>query len=113
MRSVNSPGRWGELALRPEPGKPVVVKQYASAFFGTSLASTLHAAAVDTVVLAGVSTSGCVRASAMDALNAGFRPQVVRDACADRTPALHDNNLADLDAKYADVVDLGEALAHL
>ena len=83
-----------------------MVKQYASAFFGTSLASTLHVAGVDTVVLAGVSTSGCVRATAMDALNSGFRPQVVRDACADRTPALHENNLADLDAKYADVVDL-------
>ena len=64
-------------------------------------------------MIAGVSTSGCVRATAMDALNAGFRPQVVRSACADRTPALHENNLADLDAKYADVVDLDEALAHL
>lgn len=109
----DAPGGWGELELRPAPGEPVVVKQYASAFFGTSLAPTLHAAGVDTLVLAGVSTSGCVRATAMDALNAGFRPQVVRDACADRTPALHENNLADLDAKYADVVDLGEALAHL
>jgi maleamate amidohydrolase len=91
----------------------VVVKQYASAFFGTSLASTLHTAGVDTVVLAGVSTSGCVRATAMDALNSGFRPQVVRDACADRTPAVHESNLADLDAKYADVVGLAEALDHL
>ena len=108
-----APGGWGELALSPEPGEPVLVKQYASAFFGTSLAPTLHAAGVDTVVLAGVSTSGCVRATAMDALNSGFRPQVVRDACADRTPALHDSNLADLDAKYADVTDLAEALAHL
>jgi maleamate amidohydrolase len=106
-------GGWGELTLAPEPGEPVVVKQYASAFFGTSLASTLHAAGVDTLVLAGVSTSGCVRATAMDALNNGFRPQVVRQACADRTPPLHDNNLTDLDAKYADVVDLEEALAHL
>ena len=68
---------------------------------------------MDTVVLAGVSTSGCVRGTAMDALNSGFRPQVVRDACADRTAALHENNLADLDAKYADVVDLAEALSHL
>src|SRR5215218_4070212 len=108
-----APGGWGELTLSPEPGEPVVVKQYASAFFGTSLASTLHAAGVDTVVLAGVSTSGCVRATAMDALNSGFRPQVVRQACADRTPQLHDNNLADVDAKYADVVDLPEALAQL
>ena len=108
-----APGGWGDLALAPAPGEPVVGKQYASAFFGTSLASTLHSAGVDTVVLAGVSTSGCVRATAMDALNAGFRPQVVRDACADRTAALHENNLADLDAKYADVTDLREALLHL
>jgi maleamate amidohydrolase len=108
-----APGGWGELTLEPAPGEPIVVKQYASAFFGTSLASTLHGAGVDTVVLTGVSTSGCVRATAMDALNSGFRPQVVRDACADRTPALHENNLADVDAKYADVVDLAEALAHL
>lgn len=111
--AADAPGGWGELALRPEPGEPVVAKQYASAFFGTSLASMLHTAGVDTVVIAGVSTSGCVRATAMDALNAGLRPQVVRDACADRTPALHENNLADLDAKYADVVDLSDALAHL
>jgi maleamate amidohydrolase len=106
-------GGWGELTLQPQAGEPVLVKQYASAFFGTALASTLHAAGVDTVVLAGVSTSGCVRATAMDALNCGFRPQVVRDACADRTTALHENNLADLDAKYADVVDLQNALARL
>ena len=109
----DAPGGWGDLALKPEAGEPVVVKQYASAFFGTSLASTLTAAGIDTVVVAGVSTSGCVRATAMDALNNGFRPMVVREGCADRTPALHDNNLADLDAKYADVVDLAEALAHL
>jgi maleamate amidohydrolase len=108
-----APGGWGELTLTPAPGEPVLTKQYASGFFGTSLASTLHAAGVDSVVVAGVSTSGCVRATAMDALNAGFRPQVVADACADRTPALHENNLADLDAKYADVTDLRDALAHL
>ncbi|MGY1640911.1 isochorismatase family protein [Geodermatophilus sp. SYSU D00703] len=108
-----APGGWGDLAIEPGAGEPVVVKQYASAFSGTTLAATLRTAGVDTVVVAGVSTSGCVRATAMDALNSGFRPQVVRQACADRTPALHDNNLADLDAKYADVVDLPEALAHL
>ena len=109
----DAPGGWGELTLKPSPGEVVVVKQYASAFFGTSLASTLHTLGVDTLVVAGVSTSGCIRATAMDALNSGFRPQVVREACADRTPALHENNLADLDAKYADVVALGEALAAL
>jgi maleamate amidohydrolase len=106
-------GGWGDLELAPDVGEVVVVKQYASAFFGTSLASTLHVAGVDTVVLAGVSTSGCVRATAMDALNSGLRPQVVRDACADRTTALHESNLADVDAKYADVVDVRSALEHL
>jgi maleamate amidohydrolase len=106
-------GGWGDLALEPDAGEVVVVKQYASAFFGTSLAPTLHAAKVDTVVLAGVSTSGCVRATAMDALNSGFHPQVVRQACADRTPEVHESNLTDLDAKYADVIDLAEALDRL
>ena len=106
-------GGWGELVLTPAAGEPVIVKQYASAFFGTSLAATLHTAGVDTVVVAGVSTSGCIRATATDALNHGFRPQVVRDACADRTPELHEQNLRDLDAKYADVVELAEALDHL
>jgi maleamate amidohydrolase len=109
----DAPGGWGELVLEPQPAEPVVVKQYASAFSGTSLAATLHTLGVDTVVVAGVSTSGCVRATAMDALNAGFRPQVVRDACADRSEELHLSNLADLDAKYADVIGLDEALAHL
>jgi maleamate amidohydrolase len=106
-------GGWGELVLDPVPGEPVVAKQYASAFFATSLAATLHAARVDTVVVAGVSTSGCVRASATDALGHGFRPQVVATACADRTPELHEQNLRDLDAKYADVTTLEEALRHL
>jgi maleamate amidohydrolase len=64
-------------------------------------------------VVAGVSTSGSVRATATDALNAGFRPLVVRQACADRSAALHESNLADLDAKYADVIDLAEAVAAL
>jgi maleamate amidohydrolase len=109
----DAPGGWGEPALAPAAGEPVVTKQYASAFFGTSLAATLHAGAVDTVVIAGVSTSGCVRATATDALGHGLRPQVVRQACADRTPELHRSNLADLDAKYADVVDLDSALSRL
>ena len=108
-------GDLGEFVpeLAPGPGEPVVVKQYASGFFGTSLAATLRASGVDTTVIAGVSTSGCVRATATDALQHGFRPIVVRDACADRSPALHEANLADLDAKYADVVDLAQALAGL
>ncbi|MER5185467.1 isochorismatase family protein [Streptomyces sp. NPDC002896] len=111
--AAGADGGWGEQALVPGHADVIVSKHYASAFFGTSLASTLYTAGVDTLVIAGVSTSGCVRATAMDALNHGFRPQVVREACADRTPALHENNLADLDAKYADVVGTAEALRHL
>ncbi|MDH3015296.1 isochorismatase family protein [Gordonia alkanivorans] len=99
--------------LRPQAGEVVVVKQYASAFFGTSVAATLVANGVDSVFVAGVSTSGCVRASATDAMQHGFIPKVVADACGDRNPAVHDANLFDLDAKYADVIDLDTACARM
>jgi maleamate amidohydrolase len=98
-------------ALEPAPGEVVVVKQYASAFFGTSLAATLTAKGIDTTVIAGVSTSGCVRASATDAMQHGFRPVVAADACGDRTAAVHDANLFDLQAKYADVTTVAEVVA--
>jgi maleamate amidohydrolase len=94
-------------SLRPLPGEVVITKQYASAFFGTSLASTLTAMGVDTVVIAGVSTSGCVRATAVDACQHGFLPFVCRDAVGDRDPRPHESSLFDLQAKYAEVV--GEA----
>lgn len=93
-------------ALSPTAHEPVVTKQYASAFFGTSLASTLRAQGVDCVLLAGMSTSGCVRASTVDALQHGFIPIVVSDACGDRHPQPHEANLFDLQAKYADVMTL-------
>jgi maleamate amidohydrolase len=98
---------------RPRPGETVVVKQYASAFFGTSLAATLTAMRVDTLLLCGLSTSGCVRASAVDAVQHGFVPMVVRDACGDRDPRPHEANLFDLQAKYAEVVSLDTALDYL
>lgn len=99
--------------LAPAPQEPVVTKQYASAFFGTSLASTLRAQGVDCVLLAGMSTSGCVRASTVDALQNGFIPIVVSDACGDRHPAPHEANLFDLQAKYADVMTLAQLRAAL
>jgi maleamate amidohydrolase len=99
--------------VRPADGDLVVTKQYPSAFFGTELAGRLHADDVDTVVIAGYSTSGCVRASALDALCHGFVPLVVRDACADRDPRPHDSNLFDLQAKYAEVIDATTAEAYL
>jgi maleamate amidohydrolase len=108
-------GDLGEFVpeLSPRPGELVVVKQYASAFFGTSLAATLTARGIDTALIGGVSTSGCVRASATDAMQHGFRPIVAADACGDRTAAIHDANLADLAAKYADVTTVAEAGARL
>ena len=102
-----------ESEVGPLPSETVVVKQYASAFFGTSLASTLLAAGVDTIIICGVSTSGCVRATATDALQHGFAPLVVPDACGDRTTAVHEANLYDLAAKYADLVDVATAVEHL
>ena len=97
----------------PEPGEVVVTKQYASAFFGTSLASTLRSMGVDTVLMCGLSTSGCVRASALDALQHGFVPVVVADACGDRHPDPHRANLFDLAQKYATVISEDEAIAGL
>lgn len=108
-----APGDWGRFVLDPDPDDVVVVKQYASAFSGTSLAATLTAAGIDTLVIAGFSTSGCVRATATDAIAYGIRAQVVASACADRTPELHENNLVDLDAKYADVITSDAAIAQL
>lgn len=92
-----------------QPSDLVVTKQYASAFFGTSLASTLTALRADTVIITGLTTSGCVRASATDALNHGFVPIVVRDATGDRDAAVHAANLFDLGQKYAEVVDAAAA----
>lgn len=100
-------------ALQATIGEPVVTKQYASAFFGTSLASLLTAQRVDCVLIAGMSTSGCVRATAVDAIQHGFIPVVVGDACGDRHPAPHEANLFDLKAKYADVLDLRQLQAAL
>jgi len=99
--------------VEPRQGELVITKQYASAFFGTSLASTLHAQGIDTVVLAGCSTSGCVRATAVDAVQYGFRTIVVRECVGDRHCGPHEANLFDIDAKYGDVVGLSEAVARL
>jgi nicotinamidase-related amidase len=99
--------------VAPAERELVITKQYASAFFGTSLASTLVARGVDTVVLVGVSTSGCIRATGVDAVQHGFIPLVVRDAVGDRTAQTHDANLFDLQAKYAEVIDEKTAVAYL
>lgn len=97
--------------LQPEPQDVVVTKQYASGFFGTSLASTLNAMGIDTLVITGLTTSGCVRATTLDALQSGFIPIVVSDACGDRDARVQEANLFDLRAKYADVVTSDVVLA--
>ena len=97
----------------PAPGEIVVSKQYASAFFGTTLASTLRVLGVDTTIVLGFSTSGCVRATTLDALQSGFRPLVAREACGDRDAEVHARNLFDLDAKYAYVMSEDEIIDYL
>jgi N-formylmaleamate deformylase len=99
------------LARRDD--EPVVVKKGASGFFGTNLASILVAEHVDTVILCGATTSGCVRATAIDLVQYGWPALVPRECVADRARAPHEANLFDIQAKYADVVALQDALAYL
>lgn len=98
--------------LTPMIDDEVVTKHFPSAFFGTGLAAHLTARGIDTVVLAGLSTSGCVRASAVDALCHGFVPLVVTDAVGDRDARVHEANLFDLAAKTAELVNEAQALAY-
>lgn len=95
------------------PDDPVITKKGASAFFGTNLAAILAAQRVDTVILCGATTSGCVRASAVDSVQYGYPTLVVRDCVGDRASGPHDANLFDIQAKYADVIELADALAYL
>ena len=96
-------GEWAH-GIQPRDDELVISKQYASAFFGTSLSSTLIAAGVDTLIITGLTTSGCVRATCVDCISHGFIPIVVRDACGDRHEDPHTANLFDMNAKYSDVV---------
>lgn len=99
--------------LDMRPSDSLLVKKYASCFFGTDLVPRLLSRQVDTLIITGCTTSGCVRATAVDAVQTGLRPMVVREAVGDRSAAAHDQSLFDLDAKYADVVSLAETLQYL
>jgi maleamate amidohydrolase len=94
-------------------GDSLLVKKYASCFFGTDLVPRLVTAGVDTLILAGCTTSGCVRASAVDAIQNGFRPVVVPEAVGDRSGSAHTQSLSDLAMKYADVVPLADVVEYL
>jgi nicotinamidase-related amidase len=102
-----------ELDPRLQKGDAILYKKYASCFFGTDLVSRLLAFEVDTLIITGCTTSGCVRASAVDSCQTGFRPMVVREAVGDRSRLAHDRSRFDLDAKYADVVGVEKTLAYL
>jgi maleamate amidohydrolase len=99
--------------LAPVDGETVLVKKHASAFFGTPLAALLHEVRVDTLLVAGCVTSGCIRTTAADAAQHGLRALVVREAVGDRSAAAHEAALAAIDAMYGDVVSLDEARAVL
>jgi maleamate amidohydrolase len=107
--------RWVEIDERiaPRPNEPVLNKLFASAFFGTSFASLLASHRCDSVIVTGASTSGCVRATAVDVVQYGYRPVVPREAVGDRNPAAHEAALYDIDLKYGDVVSLDECLEAL
>lgn len=104
-------GAWPK-GLAPRDDELVISKQYASSFFGTSLASTLTANGNDSLVITGLSTSGCVRATCVDACQHGFIPIVVEEAVGDRHEDVHRANLFDMNAKYGDVVSKAEVLQH-
>ncbi|TCJ18092.1 isochorismatase family protein [Rubrobacter taiwanensis] len=115
LLTLEAGSRWAEIDPRiaPRASEPVLNKLFASGFFGTPLGALLTAAGVDTLIITGASTSGCVRATAVDALQHGFRPVVPREAVGDRNPDAHEASLYDIDAKYGDVVSIEEALQYL
>jgi len=115
LLTLEAGSRWTEIDPRvaPDAREPVLTKLFASAFFETPLAEILNEAGCDTVVVTGASTSGCVRATAVDALQHGYRVVVPREAVGDRNPAAHEANLYDVDAKYGDVVAVEDVLDHV
>ena len=108
-------GRWVEIDPRLEPreDETIVLKKGASAFFGTNLPAILVSQGVDSVILCGATTSGCIRATAVDLLQYGYPTLVPRECVADRAQAPHEANLFDIDAKYADVVPLDDVLEYV
>lgn len=115
LRHVKIGEKWAEVCdeVRPEHGEPVIIKKNNSAFIRTPLLRMLRKLNVDTVIIIGHSTSACVRTTACDAIQYGYNTIVVRDCVGDRAQAVHDANLFDLDAKFADVVSIEEVINYL
>jgi nicotinamidase-related amidase len=113
---VLTPGsHWVQVDTRlaPAEGEPIIEKHWASGFFGTDLHAQLTALKVDSLVVTGLTTSGCVRATVVDGLQHDYKVVVPREAVGDRNPQAHEANLFDLHAKYADVLDLQAVLDQL
>jgi len=102
-----------DARVQPHSGERIVEKKFASAFFGTDLHNYLSGLGIDTIVMTGCTTSGCIRASAIDAIQYGYHCAVVRDAVGDRASGPHESNLFDIDAKYGDVVSSAQATDYL
>ena len=115
LRTLEVGGHWVEIDPRLDvrPSEPIIVKKGASGFFGTNLAAIFISHHVDTVILCGATTSGCVRATAVDLMQYGFPTLVPRECVGDRAQAPHEANLFDIQAKYADVVSVEDALKYL
>lgn len=115
LKSLVAGNRYARFCrgVEPKKGELVIVKNYASCFFGTTLASTLTAMGVDTVLITGCTTSGCIRASAVDAVQNGFRPIVIRECVGDRHDGPHEANLFDINAKYGDVISKADAMKYI
>jgi nicotinamidase-related amidase len=107
--------KWVEIDPRLErrDEETVILKKGASAFFGTNLPSILVSQGVDTIIMCGATTSGCIRATAIDLLQYGYPTLVPRECVGDRAQAPHEANLVDIQAKYADVVSIEDALAYI
>ena len=110
---LGSPAVDIDPAVAPVPGERVIVKKFPSSFHGTGLDADLRAAGVDTLIVAGCTTSVCVRATVVDALQHGYRTLVAAEAVGDFVPELHRVHLADLDGRYADVTPVDELVAYL
>lgn len=99
--------------LKKQPEDQIIIKKYASAFFGTDFASVLKAGRFDTLIVTGCTTSGCIRATVVDAISHGFRPIIPIECVGDRAKEPHDSNLFDMQGKYGDVLPTEEVLAYL
>src|SRR5262249_22547458 len=116
-KRVRPPVDPSDYAIRPEfkpqPGDVVITKQRASVFYGTPLLAHLTQLGIQTLIVCGESTSGCVRATAVDAYSNGFHVVLVEECCFDRSPLSHKVNLFDMHHKYTDVMHLSDVVAHL